>query len=535
MHDKLNTVDSQQTFMETVLYSPILLMIASVIILLLLVANLYQYYKYKRHFSDKISDRMHIRQETEDLKNKLMLALQAGDISVWSYLPDKDTFDLLDGDIFFRPIQHLKNIRDQLVPEDREKHRQFISDVLEGRCEKRTDIFRVVGAEDNIRWFEVYAMGVKDENGVIRRLIGTQKDVTEQAERQSKFRKYAQRSELAIRSANIIQWDYDVKTRKFTRLVIDPDQPDMFIRTPFRFTIHPEDRMLLLQEQELRAEGKSGTDNLHLRVMVEGDTEYRWVNSHAVPLEYDENGIATKLTGLQIDITSIEKAEESNRMKSAFLANMSHEIRTPLNAIVGFSQLLVQADDRKEREEFVRIIENNNNLLLQIINDILDISKIEAGKVKFVYSTFDISQILLDLQAVYNLRMKSGVQLVCNIPYAQCMIHSEKNRLIQVLSNLLNNAVKFTQEGTITLGYEIIENGLSFYVRDTGEGIAQENLFRIFDRFTKVDSFIPGTGLGLAISQMIVHKLNGHISVESELGKGSTFCFTIACETKPVL
>lgn len=358
--------------------------------------------------------------------------------------------------------------------------------------------------------------------------------VNAQAEREKALRKYIRRAELAIQSAHIIQWDYDVKARKFSRLFVDPTQPDLFIRKPFIFTLHPEDRPLLEHEKELRSEGKNGVPNMHLRVMKEGDSEYKWVNSYTVPLEYDENGVVTTLTGLQIDVTPIEKAEESNRMKTAFLANMSHEIRTPLNAIIGFSQLLAETDDKEEKAEFIRIIENNNNLLLQIINDILDLSQIEAGKTKFNYTDFDLTEVFLDLQKVYRWQLKEGVELICDIPYKKCIIHSEKNRLTQVLSNLLSNAAKFTSKGSITMGYKQTEDGIAFYVKDTGKGIEKENLLKIFDRFTKLDHFVPGTGLGLSISQQIVYKLNGHISAESELGKGSVFHFNIVCE-QPVL
>lgn len=358
--------------------------------------------------------------------------------------------------------------------------------------------------------------------------------VNAQAEREKALRKYIRRAELAIQSAHIIQWDYDVKARKFSRLFVDPTQPDLFIRKPFIFTLHPEDRPLLEHEKELRSEGKNGVPNMHLRVMTEGDSEYKWVNSYTVPLEYDENGVVTTLTGLQIDVTPIEKAEESNRMKTAFLANMSHEIRTPLNAIIGFSQLLAETDDKEEKAEFIRIIENNNNLLLQIINDILDLSQIEAGKTKFNYTDFDLTEVFLDLQKVYRWQLKEGVELICDIPYKKCIIHSEKNRLTQVLSNLLSNAAKFTSKGSITMGYKQTEDGIAFYVKDTGKGIEKENLLKIFDRFTKLDHFVPGTGLGLSISQQIVYKLNGHISAESELGKGSVFHFNIVCE-QPVL
>lgn len=500
---------------------------AAVVLLTILIYLLLQ--RNKKDKANISADNISLDKETEDLKYKLLLALQAGDMLVWSYLPDVDEFDLLDKRIFSRPVMRLKDVTDQLVKEDQDRHRHLVASLVEGLCEKASETLRVVNAEGRIQWYEIYAMGVKDKNSTIVRIIGTQKNITAQAEREMALRKYIQRAELAISSANIIQWDYDVPTRQFSRLSVDPAQPELVIRKPFIFSLHPEDRLILKQEEDLRTEGKEGNHSLHLRVMIEGETEYRWVNSYAVPLEYDQKGAVSKLTGLQVDITSIEKAEESNRMKSAFLANMSHEIRTPLNAIVGFSQLMIETNDKAEQAEFVRIIQNNNDLLLQIINDILDLSKIEAGRMKFSYSDFDVSQILIDLQEVHRPQLESGVQLHCNIPHPSYKIYSEKNRLTQVLSNLLSNAAKFTSEGAITVGYEVIENGLMFYVSDTGKGVSKDDQEVIFDRFTKLDGFVQGTGLGLSICQMIVQKLNGQISVESELGKGSTFRFTIPC------
>lgn len=594
------------------------------------------------------------QQETAELEYKLKMALKAGGLSVWSYLPETDSFDLADENTVPQPGMRLADVTNQLVPEDRERHRKLVTDIVDEVHEKSVESFRLVTPEGKIRWYEIYSMGVRNEQGKVYRLIGTQKDITdqkdkiqelkenkhqrdllmqiahmvsweydvqtglttssgesmffdqqialkdsyrivapefremykkafnhilekvtdnlniafrvvtldndyrwvrlvarvsaydkegnvskligtreditEQMKREQSFKNYIRRFDLAIQSSNIIQWDYNMQSKMFTRLYSDPDRPGTFIRKPLCFNTHPEDRALLADAIfKIKSEGQN-IANLHIRIMMEGDKEYRWVNVFGVPLRYGEDGQLGVITGLLLDITHIEKAEESNRMKTAFLANMSHEIRTPLNAIIGFSQLLAQTDDKEERDEFVRIIENNNNLLLQIINDILDLSKIEAGKMKFAYSYFDVSEVLTDLQQVFIPRLKEGVRLICDLPFPQYRICSEKNRLTQVLSNLLSNAAKFTQTGTITVGYRPTENGLSFYVTDTGTGIAQENLPQVFERFTKFDHFIPGTGLGLSICQMIVHKLDGEISVESELGKGSTFRFNIACK-----
>jgi len=222
-----------------------------------------------------------------------------------------------------------------------------------------------------------------------------------------------------------------------------------------------------------------------------------------------------------------DKAEESDRLKSAFLANMSHEIRTPLNAIVGFSYLLTTAENEEERDEYINIISSNNELLLQLINDILDVAKIEAGTLEFIDSEIDINALLSDIEQSSRLKAPEGVQVsfVEKLPY--CIIMSDKNRLAQVITNFINNAIKFTKEGSIRFGYEHKDDKLLFYVKDTGCGIEPEKKDLVFNRFVKLNSFAQGTGLGLAICQMIIKKLGGEIGVESELGTGSTFWFTL--------
>lgn len=472
--------------------------------------------------------------DTTNEKNKLALALEAGKFTVWSYDPKTDSFDEGSQKTVAKTGMRMQDITNQLIPEDQARHAQTIANILSRKHRRSIETFQLLTPEDDMRWYEVYMIGVPGPDGSIAHIIGTEKDITETKKHEQQLKKYIRRTDLAIKSGNIIQWDYDVINDQYTRLVSDPSDPGTFIRKPFLFTVHPEDRLVLKQEQKQHIQsGGNSISNVHLRVMLENETDYRWVNTFAVPLDYDREGRISIVTGLLVDITHIEKAEESNRMKSAFLANMSHEIRTPLNAIVGFSQLLAETDDKEEAAEFVRLIENNNNLLLQIISDILDLSKIEAGKMQFIYSEFDVCEVINDLIQVYTPRLEKGVQLVCELPHPKYIIYSEKNRLTQVLSNLLSNASKFTFQGNITIGLHIIPGGLDFYVADTGKGIAPENLPQVFERFTKFDHFIPGTGLGLSICQLIVHKLKGDITVESELDKGSTFRFTITCDTKP--
>ena len=238
----------------------------------------------------------------------------------------------------------------------------------------------------------------------------------------------------------------------------------------------------------------------------------------------------TRLKKIQEELeVARQVAEVAGEQKTAFLANMSHEIRTPLNAIVGFAGLLANASEA-ERNSYVEIIKGNTNMLLQLVNDILDMSKIEAGTLEFIYSDTDVNQIMRELEGIFRLRLEeadSPVRIVFEPCLPVCFIHTEKNRVSQVLSNFLSNAFKYTKEGTITLGYKVREDDIYFYVQDTGTGIPAENVDKVFERFMKLDAKKQGTGLGLSISQTIIKKLGGLIGVFSEYGKGSTFWFTL--------
>lgn len=228
-------------------------------------------------------------------------------------------------------------------------------------------------------------------------------------------------------------------------------------------------------------------------------------------------------------VAAKQVAEMAGEQKTAFLANMSHEIRTPLNAIVGFAGLLASASE-EERNSYVEIIKGNTNMLLQLVNDILDMSKIEAGTLEFIYTDVDVNQIMRELEGIFRLRLEeadSPVRIVFEPKLPVCFIHTEKNRVSQVISNFLSNAFKYTSEGSITLGYEVREEAMYFYVTDTGTGIQEEKVNQVFERFMKLDAKRQGTGLGLSISQTIIKKLGGQIGVASEYGKGSTFWFTL--------
>ena len=256
-----------------------------------------------------------------------------------------------------------------------------------------------------------------------------------------------------------------------------------------------------------------------------------------VPME----GRKPLLIGISWDITNLQnieqelikariKAEQSDRLKSAFLANMSHEIRTPLNAIVGFSQLLPAAETAEEKKLYSGIINQNSDILLQLINDILDLSKIEAGTLEYIKRPMNLGEVCRTIYAVHKERVKEGVTLVFDNEDENLFIEGDQNRIMQVITNFLTNASKFTYEGEIRLGFERTDKNIRVYVKDTGIGIEPEKVDHVFERFVKLNSFAQGTGLGLSICQMIIEKIGGEIGVTSELGKGSTFYFTIPYE-----
>lgn len=225
-----------------------------------------------------------------------------------------------------------------------------------------------------------------------------------------------------------------------------------------------------------------------------------------------------------------ENALSCEKLKATFIANMSHEIRTPLNAIVGFSALLASTSEEEDKNVYIDIVNKNNERLLQIINDILDLSQIEAGTTDFVCAEFNTDELLHELNELFKIRLKEKpeIELVCDSKTKQLAICSDRQRIIQVFANLMNNAMKFTRQGNIQFGCRMVnEKEVCFYVKDSGIGIPDEEKNKIFNRFTKLDREVPGTGLGLSLSQSIIEKLGGRIGVDSEVNEGSTFWFTL--------
>lgn len=299
----------------------------------------------------------------------------------------------------------------------------------------------------------------------------------------------------------------------------------------------PEDQAVLKNFVGEVKTGKATSLRKEVRVCRENG-KYTWTSINVMVRDYRPQDGIIEMLCINYDITPLketeqkliiarDKAEELDRLKSAFLANMSHEIRTPLNAIVGFSSLLAETDSRNERQEYIKIVQENNELLLQLISDILDLSKIEAGTFNFVYTNVDVNETCAKIIKSMSMKVSKGVELIFEEPFPECYIYTDKNRFTQVISNFINNALKFTQQGSITLGYEQVSHQkIKFYVRDTGMGIPEEKQKSVFERFVKLNTFVQGTGLGLSICKSIVSQMGGEIGVDSTEGIGSCFWFT---------
>lgn len=380
-------------------------------------------------------------------------------------------------------------------------------------------------------------------------------DITAQQKAELSLRELNKKLELTLSVARIIPWRWDLKNNKIsceaqrilkhlnfrkeegstsTTHIINPQE--------YLQKIHPDDLPRIQQAYIALTDGTRSHVREEFRILseIEGRQHTDWFEVNVMADQHDRDGKPVALAGSMLLITerkkqehalivAREQAKESDRLKSAFLANMSHEIRTPLNTIVGFSGLLATTEDEQEKKEFINIIENNNDLLLQLISDVLDLAKVEANTLEFNYQTVDMNDLMHNIENTVSRRLQPGVELkmVCERPEG-LLVNTERNRLSQVFINLLTNACKFTSKGNITFGYELRGEDLYCYVRDTGLGISHENQTKIFERFAKLDSFAQGTGLGLSICQSIIGKMKGKLGVESEgEGRGSLFWFTI--------
>ncbi len=361
-------------------------------------------------------------------------------------------------------------------------------------------------------------------------------DITEKCNAERDLQEFAHKLDVTMNVAHIIPWRWDIHKHKImcedVRVINEED---------YLSGIHPDDMERVCDVYRRFVEGRLEYIKMEYRFirrkpkcdMVE------WIEVCAAVTERDDNGMPTVLIGSMLLITerkrqeemliaARERAAEADKLKMAFLANMSHEIRTPLNAIVGFSNLLAKTVDADKKQRFINIINKNNQMLLKLIGDVLDMAKVESNTLDFNFRPTDLNHLIQEVDSTMRIKLSNDVMLNYVLGAPDCIIDTDPDRLNQVLMNLLNNAAKFTTKGSITFGYELRDDEIYFYVRDTGIGIPDQDAERLFSRFTKLNNFIPGTGLGLSISKSIVEMLGGSIGVKSAgHNRGSIFWFTI--------
>lgn len=492
-------------------------------------------------------------QELQEAHRNLNLALEAGDMAAWIFDIEKQMFFTLSGTSLAGYGISMKDNMKILHPDDHEMQTQIFNAITNGKKEKGIAVFRYLSNDGEYHYYESQIIP-KKKNGIVTHLTGTQKDVTEWHELTEKLIKINKQNNLILNNINsglvYISKDHKViwenvssifpkgvsgKTHYETgrlchQSIIGSDDPcPQCVMTKAMATRKIEHTELTSSNGtfEIYANpilnDQQEVEGIILR--IDDITERKKIQSE---LEKTKNEAIASNEQLKL---AKEKAEQSDKLKSAFLANMSHEIRTPLNAIVGFSELLHNSYDEKDRKEYWKIISANNELLLTLIGDILDLSKIEAGYVDLDNSRFDIAELFDGLSVLYCQKMHSGVSFKCDNPYQSYMVDLDKNRLTQIMTNFVNNAIKFTKKGLITIGYSINEKGLRLYCSDTGIGISKDNREKIFDRFEQLNDFAQGTGLGLSICKAITGAQGGTIGVDSEVGQGSTFWVQLPLNT----
>lgn len=481
------------------------------------------------------------QQELKDMAFRMDLVVRSGKMVLWDYDIQQDLLSYpTDEYDYFRGYSWVQYLQ-ILHPGDR----QCVSDRLQGIIQRKIESFRErirlrVSPDQEHRWFEVVAVVFKrDADGNPSIISGLRWDITDMMLEKQEQEEAKTMLQLTFTAGGIIPWEFIPETGK----MYSNNEYSVFYQKGYTLTeyiikyVHADHQSLFLSVIEDL--GSGAAESMDIKVLTYYAEKYEW--THIVGKVMSNALYGKKIVGTSQFITKeIEKqqelvrlrkqADESNRLKSAFLANMSHEIRTPLNAIVGFSNLLMETEDREDIENYYRIIETNNELLLQLVNDILDISKIEAGQMDFHFEELDVCRIFEDITHTYQYRMPEGVELICELPDNSYMLYTEKLRFTQVISNFLNNAIKFTSVGSIVMGYRHEENGIRCFVRDTGKGIEKDNLPKVFDRFTKFDPYVRGTGLGLSICESIVQRFGGKIGVDSVFGEGSEFWFTAPAE-----
>lgn len=362
----------------------------------------------------------------------------------------------------------------------------------------------------------------------------------------AKLKKNSIEYEFVLKAMRLATWHVDARSRQITYDNDFRDKMDCYIPSPGTLVdewcehVVSTDRDRVLKAFDDISSGRVEEVHEVYQMQVSHTGKTYWEETYCTVASRDAEGNPEVLVGTsaRIDerkstemalVQARNKAEESDRLKSAFVANMSHEIRTPLNAIIGFTSVLPDVEGAEERQELINLIQENNQKLLRIIDDVMNISKIEAGKEPLVMTAFDLNMTLKEIAERYEPKLQAGVSLSTMFCNATQDVTTDLSRLVEIVEHIMDNAVKFTSAGSIILGTSMVaDNRLRIWVRDTGKGISEEHQSRVFERFFKVDEFVPGAGLGLSICRTMAYSLGGEVGVESKLGEGSTFWFELS-------
>ena len=497
-----------------------------------------------------VTEKLRMAKKTQDLLVKRELAMKVNDIVHWDFNVQMQTFEAYNdpvNDYASDKLVSLEEYLNVIHPEDRSLVNDALQSMLLGRNMNINLTCRIQTRYDNT-WQYCNITGVPfefGESGDVIRYTGFRQNISKLHQLNEELKERNYKMELTFKTVGMSYWDYDVKTRQYRSFndpVNDFNPEKAIMPEDYLKAAHPEDTERVRENIVGMSAGQYKEFSLQYRSRTKWDQDWQTLIVTGLPSERDKKGNVIRYTGIAFNNTKWEKmaqelkemkdkAELSDRLKSAFLANMSHEIRTPLNAIVGFSELLVDSDDPDEKKEYWHIIESNNDLLLRLINDILDLSKIESGIIDRKRERFNLTQLCNELYVMMRSKILNvDVELVQDNPCPECWIFLDSNRLKQVWMNFLTNAIKYTRSGYIRMGYSVENEGIRFYVEDTGAGIPKDLQNRVFGRFQKLNEFVQGTGLGLAISRAIVEAADGEIGFISEQGIGSTFWAWIPCE-----
>lgn len=497
-----------------------------------------------------VTEKVQLAKKTEELIAKRELAMQVSNIVHWDFDVRTRKFESYNDPVNNYASDKLLTIEEQMNvihPEDRSSAYDAIQIMLSGKDLTVEFSCRIKTKHDKT-WSYCNIIGVpfeRDENGDIVRYTGFRQNISKQHQLDEELRERNYKMELTFKTVGMSYWDFDVESgqfRAFNDPVNDFHSEKPIFPEDYLNTAHPDDVNCVREYINRILLGVNSDFNLKYRSKTKWDDEWQTLLVTGIPIERNKKGQVTRYTGIKINNTKWEKmaqelkdlkekAELSDRLKSAFLANMSHEIRTPLNAIVGFSELMINCDDSSEKEEYMEIIQSNNELLLRLINDILDLSKIESGILERKPEKFNMSKVCSELYTMIQPKVTNpDVKFCMDESGPECLIFLDRNRLKQVWMNYLTNAVKCTQSGYIKMGYSIEGKGIRFYVEDSGVGIPVELQDRVFGRFQKLNEFAQGTGLGLAISRAIIEGAGGKVGFISQPGKGSTFWAWVPCE-----